>query len=324
LFVLPNGEGLGYGEFRLDPASLKWLAEHLAELPGAQHALTRGSAWVTLWDAVLSGALPAGSFVDLVLRALPGESDELNVQRVLSYLENAYWRFTPDDQRSRRAPELEAMLQGGLAAAGNASLKGAYFATLRRVALTAPTVGWLEQVWSQQVTVPGLTLAEPDYISLAQELAVRAVPGWAALLHRQIERTENPDRKARLAFVLPALSADAAERDRFFASLADVENRRREAWVLDGLRYLHHPLRAASSERYLGPSLTLLQEIQQTGDIFFPKRWIDNTLYGHRSPAAAAVVQSLLDSTPAANPPSHRRIIQASADELVRAARQNR
>src|SRR5258706_3968388 len=114
----------------------------------------------------------------------------------------------------------------------------------------------------------------------------------ASFLEQQIGRTINPDRKARLQFVVSALSSDPAERDRFFASLADVTNRRHEPWVLDGLRYVHHPLRAASAVKYIDPSLKLLQEIQQTGDIFLPMRWIVETLGGHRSPDAAAIVRA--------------------------------
>ena len=72
----------------------------------------------------------------------------------------------------------------------------------------------------------------------------------------------------------------------WFASLADVANRRHEPWVLEGLRYLHHPLRAAASEKYIEPSLMLLAEIQRTGDIFFPKRWMDSD--ARRPPVRAA------------------------------------
>ena len=57
--------------------------------------------------------------------------------------------------------------------------------------------------------------------------------------------------------------------------------------MLEGLCYLHHPLRAAASEKYIPPSLDMLREIQRTGDIFFPKRWIDATLGGHSSPPSA-------------------------------------
>jgi aminopeptidase N len=317
LFVLPNGGGIGYGEFHLDGASLRWLA---ANLPSIDDPLTRGSAWVTLWDAVLDNELSPVRFVDLALTALRRETDELNVQRILAYLQHAYWTFLPEAARTARASRIEQTLREALDAAPTESLKGAYFRTLRDVAQTPPTLGWLTSVWRGDETVPGLTLAENDFIALAQELAVRQVPGWAALLDAQVERTKNPDRKARLRFILPALSADLTERDRFFASLADPANRRHEAWVLEGVAYLNHPLRAAAATSYIQPALALLHEIQQTGDIFFPKRWVDSVLGGHRSFEAARIVNLFLLRAPDDYPDRLRRIILSSADDLFRAS----
>ena len=112
-------------------------------------------------------------------------------------------------------------------------------------------VAWLENVWRKSETVPGLTLAEPDFIVLALELAVREVGAWKTILDEQHARIQNPDRKAQFEFVVPALSADVRTRAAFFERLRDVKNRGREAWVLQGLNYLHHPLRAASSEGYI-------------------------------------------------------------------------
>jgi len=88
--------------------------------------------------------------------------------------------------------------------------------------------------------------------------------------------------------VMPALSQDAAVREKFFAGLADVNNRRHEAWVLEAARYLHHPLRAAASKKLVKPALDMVLEIQRTGDIFFPKRWADATLSGYQSIQTAA------------------------------------
>ena len=291
--------------------------EHLPEIGDP---LTRGSAWVTLWDALLDGELAPSRALDLALDALPRETDELNVQRVLSYLQQVYWKFASDRERAPRAPRVEQMLGDGLAKAATTSLKSAYFSALRDVALTPATLGWLARVWRGDDAVPGLTFAETDFIALAQELAVREVVDWKIILRQQVQRTLNPDRKARLQFVVAALSSDPAERDRFFTSLADVANRRREPWVLDGLRYLHHPLRARASVRYIGPSLDLLEQIQQTGDIFFPKRWMDATLNGHRSPDAARIVRAFLDGAPTSYPDRLRRIILSSADDLFRAS----
>ena len=315
-FVLASGGGLGYGRFELDAASRQAL---VADLPDVPDALTRGSAWVTLWDELLEGRLAAEDFMDLALRALAVENDELNIQRVLAYTGTAFWRLLGPDARLILAPRLEAALQAGLAGARVTSLKAAFFSTLRDVALTPDAVAFLERVWRRQQSIPGLMLEENDESALAVELAVREVEASAAILREQLGRIQNPDRRARFAFVVPALSPDEEVRDRFFASLAEVANRRHEPWVLDAVAALHHPLRAADAERYLRPSLDLLEEIQRTGDIFFPKRWLDATLGGHQSPRAAAVVRQFLAAHPG-YPPRLRQIILQSADLLFRAS----
>ena len=94
---------------------------------------------------------------------------------------------------------------------------------------------------------------------------------------------------------MPALSADPAERDAWFDRSPTSKNRRREPWVLEGLDYLHHPLRAQRARPGTSaPSLEMLWEIQKTGDIFFPKRWIDATLGGYNSPRWPATVRQFL------------------------------
>src|SRR6185503_4297932 len=244
----------------------------------------------------------------------------LNVNRVLSYVREAYWRYSTPETRSALAPRLEQVLRAGLDAASSQSFKSVWFSAIRDVALTKPTLDWLARVWKQDEQVAGLPLAETDFIRLAQELAVREVPDAAGILDRQYERLKNPDRKAQFAFVRPALSADAAQREGWFSDLLKVENRRREPWVLEGLRYFHHPLRATNPAKYLPTSLLLLQEIQRTGDIFFPKRWMDATMSGYQSAEAAAIVRQFLEKAPAEYPERLRRVILSSADDLFRAS----
>ena len=45
-------------------------------LPDIADTLTRGSAWVTLWDALLDGQVAPEKFLDLTFQALPRETDE--------------------------------------------------------------------------------------------------------------------------------------------------------------------------------------------------------------------------------------------------------
>ncbi len=318
-YVLPTGQGWAYGGFVLDQASRDYLSTHVGEVADP---LTRGAAWVTLWDALLDRGVPATTLVDTAMTAVSAEPDEQTRQRILGYAGSAWWKFLTPAERETRAASVERTLRAGLDAATTTSQKSAWFSALRRTALTPPTLTWLTAVWEKTETVPGLPFAEADYSALALELAVREVPRWADILSGQLARIENPDRKARFQFIMPALSADAAVRERWFLALKDVANRRREPWVLDGLDYLHHPLRAAQSAKYVRPSLDLLWDIQKTGDIFFPKRWMDNTLGGYSSGDTAGDVRRFLATLPANYPARLRAIVLQSADELFRAAGQ--
>jgi aminopeptidase N len=320
LFVLPNGGGIAYGDIHLDRGSRDWLMANVFRIADP---LTRGSAWLELWDSMLDGDVEPARLMTLMLESLPRETDELNTEEILRELRIVYWRFLADGTRRAIAPRVERVLRTGLDQALTPSPKGAYFATLRSVALTPSTIKWLTSVWKDRTQIPGLTLAETDHIALAQELAIRAGtgPGERDIVSIQIARTKDPDRKAQLTFVMPALSPDPAERDRFFASLADVANRRHEPWVLAALRALNHPLRGPSSEKYVAPSLAMLKDIQRTGDIFFPKRWTDATLGGYSSSQKAATVRSFLTHLPDGYPDRLRRIVLSAADDLFRSAR---
>ncbi len=317
-WVLPTAGGLGYGNFVLDAAILEAVA---TALPRMTDALLRGSALVTLWESMLDGRLAPDRMRAVLTAALPAETDELNISQMLEYSRALFWRYTAADDRGDVAPALEALLKAGLDRAKTTSQKAAWFGTLRSVSTTPATLAWLERIWRREVRIAGLPLSEADEADLALDLAVRDVAAASRILDDQFARLTNADRKARFAFVRPAVSGDAATREGFFESLKDVKNRRREAWVLEGARYLHHPLRSAASKKHVHDALTLVREIQQTGDIFFPKRWADATLSGYQSPQTAADVRKFIEELPADYPLRLKWVLLSSADPLFRAAR---
>ncbi len=315
-WILPNGGGLAYGDFTLDDSTRLFLLQHLPDL---KDSLTRGTAWVTLWEELLDRRVRPADFLELSLRALPREDTEQNVQLVLGYVSDAFWTFLSDEQRHQFAERLESVLRTGLAHGASSTMKATYFSAFRSTVTVPEGITFLERVWRRQEKIPGLTLAEQDEASMALDLAVRSVPAATAILEEQRGRFMNPDRKARFEFVMPALSDRPETRQAWFESLKDIRNRRREPWVLEGLQYLHHPLRRAQSEKYIRPSLDLLLEIQRTGDIFFPTRWMNATLGNHNTRTAATVVRDFLGQQKT-YPIRLRRIILQAADQLFRAA----
>jgi aminopeptidase N len=219
------------------------------------------------------------------------------------------------------AARLEPVLRAGLARAPSTSARAAWFNTLRTVAILPESIQWLEQVWRRERSVRGLPLSETDEADLALDLALRDLPDVTGMLDTQLARMENPDRRARFAFLMPSASADQAVRDRFFDGLRQQSARAREAWVVDAVRYLNHPLRAASSQRYVRPALDLLREIQRTGDIFFPKRWADAALSGYQAAQASADVRAFIAALPEDYPPRLRWVLLSAADPLFRASK---
>jgi aminopeptidase N len=320
-WVLPVGGGLGYGDFVLDEMTLRYISTSLHEIPDP---LTRGAALVALWESMLEGRVPSGTVMTALLTALPKETTQLTLSQLLEYVRAGFWRFTSADSRAALAAKLEAVLRAGLDQARTTSAKAAWFNALRSVATTPSTLAWLEKVWRRELEITGLPLAETDEAELALDLAVRDIPAAEEVLTQQLERFQNRDRKARFAFVTPALSREPAIREAFFTNLKDPANRRREAWVLEAARYLHHPLRATASRKLVKPALALVLEIQRTGDIFFPKRWADATLSGYQSVSTAAEVRAFIDALPPDYPPRLKWVLLASADPLFRAARISR
>lgn len=305
-----NSDGYGYGLF---PTSL-----HVFSSWNRLDDRTKGAELVNLFENVLEQTMtPAETFSDLK-EVVQTEENQLLLNRALSHLETLYWNLLSEDKRNEHGPQLENILWEQIHQQEESSRKRLFFNTFKEIAITDEQVDKLHDIWSGELEIAGLNLSETDYISLAGNLAVKRADQAEQILSAQLEKIEDGDRKRRFEFIMPALSPDQNERDAFFESLKEVENRQTESWVLSALGYLHHPLRTDESEKYLYPSLELLQEIQVTGDIFFPSRWLDATFSNHSSDNAVKTVRDFLEERPDYNPQLRMKILQ-SADMMFRA-----
>jgi len=308
-----EGEGgpLRYG---LVPANFRGLDswETLGEVD-------RAATLINLYEGLLAGIGPRALvyFRELVI-IVQQEENDLVLDLALDQLQQIYWILLQTDDRDANAPVLEQVLWEAMLRQREASKRKVFLQAYASIALTPDGLARIRDVWSGAAQVDNLPLAENDLIDIAQLLAIKLPDEADSIIKSQIARTENPDNLRKIDFIAPSLSADQAVRDAFFASLSDEANRLTESWVLDALANLHYPLRTAASERYILPSLELLQEIQVTGDIFFPKRWLDETLRNYRSTSAVTTVRTFLEVRPDYNEQLGMKILQ-SADMLFRA-----
>ncbi len=319
--ALLNYHGLGYGVFPVSGSLTSRLGALTDKGLLHEQPSVRAALYITLFEHMLNG--PRGTARELLntyQQQLAHETNELNIKLLTNQLNDIYWKFTPAISRAARAPGLEDALWQAMLAQRTPGAQKLYFKAYQSIALTPAAQAQLYKIWRTQQPPAQVKLTEDDYTSLALALAVRDYRAPQPILPQQLARIKNVDRRQRLEFLMPALSPDVAVRDQFFASLKDEKNREKEAWVASALGYLHHPLRQATSEKYLPASLDLLTEIQATGDIFFPAAWLSSTLGAYRSATAARAVQAFLAAHPAGsyNPQLRLKLLQA-ADDLMRA-----
>lgn len=324
LCIIPDIAGRAYGTFMFDSISAEYL---LTNITSFSDPLLKGILWINLYENLVNGAIQPAGFYSAATRDLQGIT-ELQLRNYLSgRLSSVWWNYMTSDDRAGRAAETEAMLTAKMASAESPAEKRAWFGTLRNITVTPEGLKYLASLWKTG-ELPGQTgpggpvvasvkLSEDELCTLALTLALKGYPDAGSIIAQQRERISGKERLARFDFVIPAVSQDSAVRDAFFESLRDPANREREPWVLEALGYLHHPMVTGRSEKYILPSLEMLEEIKATGDIFFPGSWISATLAGHRSPEARATVEKFLDDHPDYPADLKLKILQA-ADHLFR------
>lgn len=314
LYILFNSSGKGYGVFPIDKMS--------APIHQLKSPVMRAAAYINQYENMLSGnGLRPMDFIAALMKVVKEgkEPEELILNLLAGHITETYWRFIPADKRNNIAATLEMVLWNALQQEAIANKKKVLFRAYQNIALTDGALQNLFSIWKEKQPPTGVQLSEDDYTSLALNLSVKGFK-VDTILSTQPDRITNPDRKQRFQFLLPALSPDEQVRDQFFATLKDPSVRKKESWVADALGYLHHPLRSSLSVKYLAVSLELLQEVQTTGDIFFPSAWLSASFGGHQSSEAAEIVRAFLKRNPSYNEQLKMKILQA-ADPLFRAER---
>lgn len=314
-YILLNGDGYGYGYFELDTLSRNFLLDNVCEIKSAE---IRAIVYITLYEDLLNYKISPQDFMSSISCTLEKEDEKQNIPLLLNYLKNTWWYFLDNETRLNLSEEIENKLFTLIKNESDDEVKSLIFQTLSSIFLSKNSIQKFYAIWKNKEPVNGLKITETDYTNLAYELIVRDHKEHQFIQSEQLSRIQNADRKRKMEFILPAVSVDEEIRDKFFESLKQYKNRQHEIWVRTALYYLNHPLRAEQSIKYLKPSLEMLSEIQQTGDIFFPKNWLVNTIGRYNSTEAAGIVTEFLEENPGYNENLKAKILQFS-DLLYRA-----
>lgn len=311
LAIVYNSDGLGYGVFPIDQTFLD-------QIPSIKNEVSQASAYLNLFENTLNGTVTPSKNLEIIRAGIQQENNEIILRLISGQASTLFWTFLSEKSRLMEAKKMEALIWERLNQDLPPNVKKSLYNLYSGIAFTEAGQDKLYKIWHKDLAIQNLNLSPDNFTSLAMNLALFGNPKSEEILNQERSRITNSDRLARFDFLRTALSNQAEDRDALFLSFKDAQNREKESWVLTACGFIHHPLRQKESIKHIPLALDLMEEIQRTGDIFFPKSWASNTIGQYNSSEAAQMVQDFLNSRPDFNPVLKNKILQAT-DNLSRA-----
>lgn len=287
LYLLPNYNGLGYGHFSTDKASMDYQLCHWMDL---KNEVSRLSILMNIFENYLSGSLKGADCCNHIIKGLNKENNALIASTCVKYLTTICSR---QDGEARNHAEQELMN-----IAQDHPIRSCRQQMLRGMMNLMTNKEIVEKLYSMWKNKSNPLLDESDYTNLSYQLAIRMPQQYKQILEEQRGRLTNIDRIREFDYISRACTPDTTEQKKLFQSLLVRENRSVEPWVEKTLSLLNHPLRESFANQYILRGLQEVLDIQRSGDIFFPKKWSDALLGDHQSAEAREIVNNFLESNP--------------------------
>ncbi len=312
-FILPTLDELGYGLFLMDNNSLTYAMENVHLLPDE---LTRASILVQLYENFLYAKIHPKKYLDMLQNFILHEENEQVLALACDQLLQVFWHFTTVQLRLQECGGLEGALLAKMESISSAGAKKMLFDIWSDVVTSPLGIEKLHQIIKEGKFL-GISLSELDLSEAAFKLVLKDESLDDNDLVVFADTLKDIELRNKILFVSTVFSQDQATLDGFVEGLGKIENRRKENWVLAAIMYLHHPYRQEQSMKYLPEALALTESIKETGDIFFPIGWLNNTLGGYGSDESLKIIAYFFKYHP--NYPDDLRLkLLQSADMMKR------
>ena len=290
LFVNSNAEG--YGQFKLDREGIARMSKAWETM--ADNDLARYAAVLNLYENFHLSNITASDLAKVLLKFLEHENNELIASTTCRYIGDVMACL---DRKDRAAIEqrLYKLFQ-------QHRLQSVRQTLLRQLSLNAVSPKVLNKLYGIWEKQSATFLNQRDYMRMAYHLAVMLPQQWQQVLKVQRARLKNEDQQREFDFISRACNPDTQVQQQLFNELLRAENRRVEPWARDMLALLNDPTREPFSNCYIVQGLDALEDVQRTGDIFFPGYWLSGLLSGHNSNEAKAIVRQWIEVHPDLEP----------------------
>ncbi len=312
-FILPTVNESGYGLFLMDDISLEYAVNNVHLL---DNELARGATLVQLYENFSHGKIHPVKYLKFLKTEIKVESNEQVLALACNQLTSIFWRFTSSKLRNHEAEDIESILFSKIESSESAGTKKLLFNTWSNIVLSSSGLKKLKQI-IKKAKVAGVKLSERYLSSAVLNLTLKDKTLSETFIISFANKLEDLEIRNKMLFVSKVFTSDPNSLTNFVTSLQLKENRKKENWVLTAITYLHHPYHQEQSIQYLESALDLTQTIKETGDIFFPIGWLNNTLRGYGSVEALKIVDYFFKDNPQYPEDLKSKILQ-SADMINR------
>ncbi len=314
-YVFANYEDYGYGRFLLDDRSERAVMDSLGAV---NDPFLRALLWGALWDSVREAELAPLDYLEMALKLLPTERDEVTAQSILSRVSTAFNRYLSDEQMQAIAPRLERLLSERMLTAESAGLRITYFRAFLSVAMTDEARATLKKILRGETRIPGMTLRSRDRFDIVTALLMRGDADGQALLEK-LSREDTTDDAKRYSYAAGAARASAENKRSYFEAYLN-DAKLAESWIEASMGPFNAIGQSELTLPFLESALKELPTLKRTRKIFFVNGWLAAFTGGQCNPRALKTVEGFLSTNPALDRDLRLKVLE-SMDPLERCVR---
>ena len=294
-----------YGHYQLTATDRHWLLDNWFRLPETP----RFAAMMYLYESFLRRHIDNKTAFGSLANGIHRQDNLLVQSTCINYLLTIL-SFATNDERADFENTLWTLGQQ----ADDPARRKVLLQGITQRAMTPEIVGKIYELWK---SASDKAFSERDYMRMAYHLAIMMPGQWQEIIGTERQRLTHADMQREFDFISRGCHPDPDVQQQLFNSLLQKENRAIEPYAAALLALLNDPSREPLSNRYITPGLEALEEIQRTGDIFFPLDWCEALLGSHRSMEAAQLVRQFIDRHPNYPIPLRNKLLQAAYTVLL-------
>lgn len=314
-YVFANYADYGYGRFLLDDKSKQAVMQGMGTV---SDDFLRALLWGSLWDSVREAELAPAAYIELAIKLVAAERDEVTVQAILNRVTTAFNRYLSAAQMAEIAPRLEQMLAERMQHADTQGQRITYFRAFQSNALTSAARELLKKILRGELQIPGMTLRSRDRFDIITALLVHDDREAPALLAAQSAADQSDDGR-RYAYGAGAGRAEAETKQRYFDAYLN-DKQLAESWIEASFGPFNSIHQSELTLPYLERALEELPVFKRTRKIFFVNGWLAAFIGGQCSERALSLVHAFLERSQQLDRDLRLKVMEV-ADNLERCVR---